>query len=88
MSITINVNTTWKATSNAKQSEVKKKFEIYKKYHISCIGNQITVQLFSLDLKNCPQVTAKFPLFSLSGKSNNKIPCFPYAVATLLKCKA
>ena len=28
-------------------------------------------------------VSAKFPVFSLSGKSKNQIPCFPCAVATL-----
>ena len=30
------------------------------------------------------RVVPKFPVFSLSGKSDNKIPCFPCAVATLL----
>ena len=27
--------------------------------------------------KYFPCVTAKFPVFSLSGKSKNQIPCFP-----------
>ena len=43
----------------------------------------ITVQRFSLCLKYFPRVTAKFPVFSLSGKSKNQIPCFPCVVATL-----
>ena len=43
----------------------------------------IIVKIFSLCLKNFPCVTAKFPVFSLSGKSKNQIPCFPCAVATL-----
>ena len=30
-----------------------------------------------------PCIKAKFPVFSLSGKSKNQIPCFPCAVATL-----
>ena len=34
-------------------------------------------------VKNFPCVTVKFPVFSLSGKSKNQIPCFPCAVATL-----
>lgn len=41
--------------------------------------------------KNCikyilqffPCVVAKFPVFSLSGKVNIQIPCFPCAMATL-----
>ena len=44
------------------------------------------VKIFSLCLKNFPCVTAKFPVFSLSGKSKSQIPCFPCfpcAVATL-----
>ena len=36
----------------------------------------ITVKIF-------PCAKAKFPVFSLSGKSKNQIPCFPCAVATL-----
>ena len=58
-----------------------KKFEIYKKIPVLII----TVQRFSLCLKYFPCVTAKFPVFSLSGKSKNQIPCFPCVVATLLK---
>ena len=30
-----------------------------------------------------PCVVPKFPVFSLSGKSDNQIPCFPCAVAPL-----
>ena len=40
-------------------------------------------KIFSLCLKIFPCVKAKFPVFSLSGKSKNQIPCFPCAVATL-----
>ena len=43
----------------------------------------ITVQIFSLCYQNFPCVRTKFPVFSLSGKSKNQIPCFPCAVATL-----
>ena len=32
---------------------------------------------------NFPCVVPKFPVFSLSGKIDNQIPCFPCAVATL-----
>ena len=35
---------------------------------------------------NFPCSVPKFPVFSLSGKSDNKIPCFPCAVATLFLC--
>ena len=42
-------------------------------------------KIFSLCLKIFPCVKAKFPVFSLSGKSKNQIPCFPCAVATLRK---
>ena len=34
-------------------------------------------KIFSLCLKIFPCVKAKFPVFSLSGKSKNQIPCFP-----------
>ena len=37
----------------------------------------------SLCCPNFPCVVPKFPVFSLSGKSDNQIPCFPCAVATL-----
>ena len=40
-------------------------------------------KIFSLCLRFFPCVKAKFPVFSLSGKSKNQIPCFPCAVATL-----
>ena len=43
-------------------------------------------KIFSLCLKIFPCVKAKFPVFSLSGKIKNQIPCFPCfpcAVATL-----
>ena len=40
-------------------------------------------KIFSLCLKIFPCVKAKFPVFSLSGKIKNQIPCFPWAVATL-----
>ena len=43
----------------------------------------ITVQIFSLCYQIFPCVRTKFPVFSLSGKSKNQIPCFPCAVATL-----
>ena len=43
----------------------------------------ITVQIFSLCQQIFPCVRTKFPVFSLSGKSKNQIPCFPCAVATL-----
>ena len=42
------------------------------------------VQIFSLCWHIFPCVRMKFPLFSLSGKSKNQIPCFPCAVATLI----
>ena len=47
-------------------------------------------KIFSLCLKIFPCVKAKFPVFSLSGKSKNQIPCFPCfpcAVATLTNLK-
>ena len=44
----------------------------------------ITVQIFSLCQQIFPCVRTKFPVFSLSGKSKNQIPCFPCAVATLI----
>ena len=44
----------------------------------------ITVQIFSLCWQIFPCVRTKFPVFSLSGKSKNQIPCFPCAVATLI----
>ena len=37
----------------------------------------------SLCCPKFPCVVPKFPAFSLSGKSDNQIPCFPCAVATL-----
>ena len=37
----------------------------------------ITVQIFSLCQHIFPCVRTKFPVFSLSGKSMNQIPCFP-----------
>ena len=37
----------------------------------------ITVQIFSLCKQFFPCVRTKFPVFSLSGKSKNQIPCFP-----------
>ena len=43
----------------------------------------ITVQIFSLCYQIFPYDRTKFPVFSLSGKSKNQIPCFPCAVATL-----
>ena len=48
----------------------------------------ITVQIFSLCWQIFPCVRTKFPVFSLSGKSKNQIPCFPCfpcAVATLVQ---
>ena len=45
----------------------------------------ITVQIFSLCWQIFPCVRTKFPVFSLSGKSKNQIPCFPCAVATLFE---
>ena len=56
-------------------------FEIHKRSIILLLI--ITIQIFSLCQKYFPCVTAKFPVFSLSGKSKNQIPCFPWAVATL-----
>ena len=44
----------------------------------------ITLQIFSLCKQIFPCVRTKFPVFSLSGKRKNQIPCFPCAVATLL----
>ena len=47
----------------------------------TCFLHQwIQTKIFSLCLKNFPCVITKFPVFSLSGKSKNQIPC---AVATL-----
>ena len=43
----------------------------------------IKVKIFSLCLKTFHCATAKFPVFSLFGKSKNQIPCFLCAVATL-----
>ena len=43
----------------------------------------ITIQIFSLCWQIFSCVTTKFPVFSLSGKSENQIPCFPCTVATL-----
>ena len=51
-----------------------KKFEIYKKAIVLVLI--ITVQIFSLCLKHFPYATAKFPVFCLSGKSKNQIPCY------------
>ena len=44
-----------------------------------------TVKIFSFCLKNFPCVTTKFPVFSLSGKGKNQIPCFLCSMATLMK---
>ena len=41
-------------------------------------------KIFSLCLKIFPCAKAKFPVFSLSGKSKNQIPCFPCAIATVI----
>ena len=41
------------------------------------------LKIFSLCLKNFPYVIKKFPVFSLSGRSKDQIPCFSCAVATL-----
>ena len=40
--------------------------------------------IFSLCCTDFPCVGLKFPVFSLSGKTDDQIPCFPCAVATLL----
>ena len=77
-------------------SEVRlKNFEIKKNKHTFYFNNHSKIfslclnfslchsKLFSLRLKIFPCVTAKFPVFSLSGKSKNQIPCFPCAAATL-----
>ena len=40
--------------------------------------------LHFMEIWKIPCVVPKFPVFSLSGKSDNQIPCFPCAVATLL----
>ena len=45
----------------------------------------ITIQIFSLCYHFFPCVRTKFPVFSLSGKRKNQIPCFPCAVATLTR---
>ena len=64
----------------AERSEAKKFWNLKNK-HTFYFNNHS--QIFSLCLKIFPCVKAKFPVFSLSGKSKNQIPCFPCAVATL-----
>ena len=62
-----------------------KNFEI-KKNKPSFYLNNHSPNIFPV-LINFTCVRAKFPVFSLSGKSKNQIPCFPCAVATLKKDK-
>ena len=74
----------------------QKKFEIKKNKHTFYFSNHSQIfslclnfslchrKIFSLCLKIFPCVKAKFPVFSLSGKSKNQIPSFPCALATLL----
>ena len=64
----------------AEWSEAKKFWNLKNK-HTFYFNNHS--KIFSLCLKMFPCVTAKFPVFSLFGKSKNQIPCFPCAVATL-----
>ena len=45
---------------------------------------QFTIKYFIFRIVGkIPCVVPKFPVFSLSGKIGNQIPCFPCAVATL-----
>ena len=79
----------------AEQSEAKKFWNLKNK-HTFYFNNHSQIfslclnfslchrKIFSLCLKFFPCVKAKFPVFSVSGKSKNQIPCFPCAVATLL----
>ena len=60
-----------------------KKIEKYVKGNMLFAVINTVKNIFPCVLKNSPCVTAKFPVFSLSGKSENQIPCFPCAVATL-----
>ena len=73
----------WK---DAEQSEAEKNIGV----HQSIKGQFTTKYLIflrnvenSLYCPNFPCVLPKFPVFSLSGKIDNQIPCFPCAVATL-----
>ena len=65
-------------------SEARLKFLKFKKINILFMLI-ITIHIFSLCQQIFPCVRTKFPVFSLSGKSKNQIPCFPCAMATLKK---
>ena len=78
-----NVHNTLKLKMMPSEARLKK-FEI-KKINILFMLI-ITVQIFSLCWQIFLCVRTKFPVFSLSGKRKNQIPCFPCfpcAVATL-----
>ena len=46
---------------------------------------QCTIKyLIFREIWKIPYIGQIFPVFSLSGKNDNQIPCFPNAVATLL----
>ena len=48
------------------------------------MNGQFTIKYFIFkEILKIPCAVPKFPVFSLSGKSDNQIPCFPCAVATL-----
>ena len=50
---------------------------------------QFTIKyLIFKEICKIPCVFPKFPVFSLSGKFDNQIPCFPCAVATLFMYSA
>ena len=67
--------------SEAKNFLGQKSPWIYNYYLKKCYFGEI--QKNSLCLQKIPCVKAKFPVFSLSGKVDSQIPCFPCAVATL-----
>ena len=48
------------------------------------IKGQFTIKyLIFREIWKIPRVVPEFPVFPLSGKLDNQIPCFPCAVATL-----
>ena len=55
------------------QREAKMFLKYVKRNVLAASINRLNI--FS-ESQNCPCVTTKFPVFSLSGKSKNMIPCF------------
>ena len=79
-SMTVNI-LVFESKNHAEWSEAKKFWKYVKRNMLFTSMN--TVKSISLCLKNFPCVITKFPVFSLSGKSKNQIPCCPCAVVTL-----